>query len=193
MRYGCWMWAFSRRVSGTQPPIRRWTSPPAGAIRLVGCERGVPDGAAHCSSTCSAHLPGLLDSPTQPHRGAGVGARAMHVAVAIPPTPRRAKPVRRFPPEVLVRALLDSRNTPPSLPGLRNRAPLTFLYRTGLRPADRVASRAGRRSRIRAATPAACPGRVRADLVEPAPTQSDRFTTHAMYGAGGCSGPHSRC
>jgi len=60
----------------------------------------------------------------------------MHVAVAIPPTPRRAKPVRRFPPEVLdpeeVRALLDACN-PRSLPGQRNRALLAFLYRTGLR------------------------------------------------------------
>ena len=60
----------------------------------------------------------------------------MHVAVANPPTPRRAMHVRRFPPEVLdpeeVRALLDACN-PRSLPGRRNRALLAFLYRTGLR------------------------------------------------------------
>ena len=51
-------------------------------------------------------------------------------------TSRRRKPKRRFPPEVLdhdeVRALLDACNTR-SLTGLRNRALLAFVYRTGLR------------------------------------------------------------
>lgn len=48
----------------------------------------------------------------------------------------RGKPARRFPPEVLapneVRALLDACDTR-SIPGLRNRALLAFIYRTGLR------------------------------------------------------------
>ncbi|MBX3401902.1 MAG: tyrosine-type recombinase/integrase [Phycisphaeraceae bacterium] len=56
--------------------------------------------------------------------------------IAIAPRPRRPKPVRRFPPEVLapdeVRALLDACNTQ-TLPGQRNRALLAFVYRTGLR------------------------------------------------------------
>ncbi len=51
-------------------------------------------------------------------------------------TTRRRKPKRRFPPEVLdaaeVHALLYACNTQ-SLAGLRNRALLAFLYRTGLR------------------------------------------------------------
>lgn len=53
--------------------------------------------------------------------------------------PRRRKPRRRFPAEVLsddeVRALMDACGTPPvyNLTALRNRALIAFLYRTGCR------------------------------------------------------------
>ena len=58
------------------------------------------------------------------------------MSVSAPPRRRRPKPLRRFPPEVLapgeVRALLDACSAR-SLPGVRNRALLAFVYRTGLR------------------------------------------------------------
>ena len=71
-------------------------------------------------------------------------ARSAHEqASAFLPAPRRSKPRRRLPPEVLtdaeVRALLAA--CPGTLPGIRNRALLTLLYRGGLRIGEALALR----------------------------------------------------
>lgn len=60
---------------------------------------------------------------------------------ACPKVLPRPAPRRRLPPQVLtdaeVRALIDA--IPPTVPGLRNRALLTILYRSGLRIAEALA------------------------------------------------------
>ena len=68
-----------------------------------------------------------------------VSTHARSTARKPPTAAARAKPKRRFPPEVLtdaeVRALIDA-CPDPSATGLRNRALLAILYRTGLRIAE---------------------------------------------------------
>src|ERR1043165_8811793 len=64
------------------------------------------------------------------------------VAVDAPRRPRRPKPRRRFPPEVLsdpeVRALLDACGAYHPI-GLRNRALIALMYRAGLRVSEALA------------------------------------------------------
>ncbi len=75
----------------------------------------------------AAQWPSAAPPAATAHRDATVGR------------PRRRKPRRRFPAEVLsdaeVRALMDACGTPPvyNLTSLRNRALIVFLYRTGCR------------------------------------------------------------
>jgi len=64
------------------------------------------------------------------------------VAAAAPTRPRRPKPRRRFPPEVLtdaeVRALLDACGRYHPI-ALRNRALIALMYRAGLRVSEALA------------------------------------------------------
>ena len=65
------------------------------------------------------------------------------VAAATPRRPRRPKPRRRFPAEVLtdpeVRALLDACGGPYHPVALRNRALIALMYRAGLRVSEALA------------------------------------------------------